>query len=81
MTSRHISINDTPCCTEIMSAEFGFLMDNVVELLNYSDTSNQTFDFYPDPMYYPFEDGMKLIDDRVLEILVCTCTSRTARKR
>ena len=63
--------NNSTSYTDYLQAEFGFIMDNVVELLNYSASSNETFHFYPDPIYYLFEDGMMVLEDEFLVIMVC----------
>ena len=46
---------------EEITLPYGFIMDNVMELRNLTAYTNgqRLFSFYPDPIFLPFEEGIK----------------------
>lgn len=48
----------------------GFIMDGVTELLRWSDYSQDTLKYYPDPEYETFDNGKSTLSGRVLQLTV-----------
>ena len=47
-------------------ANLGFIMDNVTELLTWSQNSNVMFEYFEDPVYFPFDGSAKPVAGNLL---------------
>ena len=41
-------------------ASFGFIIADVSDLLTWSEDNNVTMEYFPDPVYFPFEENPKV---------------------
>ena len=62
-----------PDRNSITQVSLGFIMDNVTELLTWSQNTNVIFEYFEDPVYFPF-DGSQTPVDGNLQIKVFPIT-------